>query len=114
MTHASNADSHVEITYVDTSGKHFEIRAEVGTTLMLVAKGNLVNGIDGDCGGNAACGTCLTRVDESTLAALPPLGKDELELIDGLGVSIASHRLACQIKVTPQLNGCTFHVGQPA
>lgn len=114
MTHASNAISHVDLTYMDTSGKQHEIRAEVGTTLMLVAKGNLVHGIDGDCGGNAACGTCLTRVDESTLAGLPPPGENELELIDGLGVSIASHRLACQIKVTPQLNRCIFHVGQPA
>ena len=114
MTQALDATTHVQFTYIDTSGKSHEIRAEIGDTLMLVAKAGMVRGIDGDCGGNAACGTCLTRVDESTQAILPPSGKDELDLIDGLGVSIKEHRLACQISVTPQLNGSTFHVGQPA
>ena len=114
MTQALNAATHVQVKYVDTSGKSHEIRAEIGDTLMLVARANMVRGIDGDCGGNAACGTCLTRVDESTQALLPPPGEDELDLIDGLGVSIKEYRLACQISVTPQLNGSTFHVGQPA
>jgi ferredoxin, 2Fe-2S len=114
MTQALGETTHVHLTYVETSGKSCEIRAEVGVTLMRVATANLVRGIDGDCGGNAACGTCLTRVDESIRTLLPPPSEDELDLIAGLGVPTSGHRLACQIPVTPQLNGCTFHVGQLA
>ena len=47
-------------------------------------------------------------------AFLPPPSEDERELIDSLGVSTNEDRLGCQIRVTPDLSGCTLHVGQPA
>jgi 2Fe-2S ferredoxin len=114
MTQVLDAATYLPLTYIDTTGKSYEIRAKAGDTLMLTAKAHSVHGIDGDCGGNAACGTCLTRVDESIRAFLPPSSEDEREIIDSLGVSTNEHRLGCQIRVTPDLSGCTFHVGQPA
>jgi ferredoxin len=113
MTQALDETNQIPLTYVDTTGKRYEIHAIAGDNLMLIAKAHSVRGIDGDCGGNAACGTCLTRVDASIRVLLSPTSEDELELIDSMGASTTEHRLGCQIRVTPQLSGCTFYVGQP-
>lgn len=94
------------VTYVDADGVEHTVDGEVGQNLMTVAVNHDVPGIDGECGGDMACGTCHVYVDESC-GPVPPLAADDetemLEvLVDGLK---PSSRLGCQVQVTPELDG---------
>lgn len=103
----------IQIKYVDSAGKVFPVNAYEGDTLMTAATANSIPGIDGDCGGNCACGTCLLHIDArfSDLIAAP--GASELELLSHLGVSHRDHRLGCQITLSKQLDGATVTVADP-
>ncbi|GAS90167.1 2Fe-2S ferredoxin [Mycolicibacterium brisbanense] len=46
------------VTFVSHDGEKYEAPLAEGQSLMQVAVNNAVPGIDGDCGGEAACGTC--------------------------------------------------------
>ena len=51
------------VTFVSHDGEKHEAPLEEGSSLMQVATNNAIPGIDGDCGGEAACGTCHVVVD---------------------------------------------------
>ena len=53
-----------KITLIEYSGQDHIIDAEIGKSLMQSALDNLVPGIDADCGGACACGTCHCFVQE--------------------------------------------------
>ena len=46
------------ITLIEFNGQDHTIEAETGKSLMQNAIDNAVPGIDADCGGACACGTC--------------------------------------------------------
>ena len=48
------------ITFISHDGEKYETPLEEGQSLMQIAISNLIPGIDGDCGGEAACGTCTS------------------------------------------------------
>jgi 2Fe-2S ferredoxin len=100
----------IRVRYIDSAGKSYDIDAIEGDSLMTVATGHSVRGIDGDCGGNCACGTCLIRLDPATRDRLTPPSAAERELLDHLAVSHHDHRLGCQINVDKNLEGLTFVV----
>ena len=106
-------DGEVRLRYIDVDGRAHELRASVGETLMLVATTNRVRGVDGDCGGNCACGTCLIRIDEPIANRLDPPAKDERELLAFLGRKEHGYRLGCQIRLTAEMDDFTATVPQP-
>jgi 2Fe-2S ferredoxin len=94
------------ITYVEHDGTAHEVEVADGLSLMEGAIQNGVPGIDGDCGGNAACATCHVFVREAWRARLGRPGDMELAMVEmAQGFDPASSRLACQIKVSPLLDG---------
>ncbi|MFA9271351.1 MAG: 2Fe-2S iron-sulfur cluster-binding protein, partial [Baekduiaceae bacterium] len=46
------------MTFVEHDGTEHEVEFVDGSSLMELATSNGVPGIDGDCGGEASCGTC--------------------------------------------------------
>ncbi len=78
---------------------------------MDAATQNLVPGIDADCGGAAACGTCHVYVDlawtERAGTAIPGIEQDMLALTDN---AEPSSRLACQIRMTHELDGLVLRI----
>ena len=93
------------ITYVEFNGTEHSVQVADGVSLMEGALGNGVPGIDGDCGGHAACATCHVYVDlawEAKTGERSELEAEMLDLADGLE---ANSRLACQIKASPALDG---------
>jgi 2Fe-2S ferredoxin len=93
------------ITYIEHNGKTHTVEVADGVSLMEGALGNGIPGIDGDCGGNAACATCHVYVDEAWLAKTGARTEAEeamLDLADGLK---PNSRLACQIHASPELSG---------
>ena len=93
------------ITYIEHNGKAHTVEVADGVSLMEGALGNGIPGIDGDCGGNAACATCHVYVAEEWLAKTGARTEAEeamLDLADGLQ---PNSRLACQIHASPELSG---------
>lgn len=83
-----------------------EVTADAGTTLMMAAVKNGVDGIEAECGGTCTCATCHVYVDERFVDRLPPPGEDELEMLDFVAAERKPNsRLSCQIVVTPQTDG---------
>jgi 2Fe-2S ferredoxin len=95
-----------KITFITSDGTERVVDAANGGTVMEAALDNLVQGIDGDCGGLAACGTCHVYVDpawmEKTGPATPGIEQDMLLLTDNVQ---PTSRLSCQITISDELDG---------
>ncbi len=101
----------VSFRYVDRDGVARNVQARVGDSLMEVATRNQVAGIDGDCGGNCACGTCHVRIEADQVRDIAGPRRDETELLEFIGTSPeAGTRLGCQVVVTKELEGATVTV----
>jgi ferredoxin, 2Fe-2S len=94
-----------KVIFRDSHGAQRELNVAVGTTLMEAAVDNDVAGIIGECGGACACATCHAYVGEAWLAKLPPMEDMEDAMLDSALDRRPTSRLACQIEVTPALDG---------
>jgi 2Fe-2S ferredoxin len=92
------------LTFILRDGSRQMVDADGEENLMQVAVFNGVRGIDGACGGFCSCATCHVYVDSSH--ALPPPAADEERMLAGTAARRAKNsRLACQIRITPELDG---------
>lgn len=94
-----------KVTYIEFNGTEHEIEVEEGLSVMEGAVNNNVPGIDADCGGSCACATCHVYVEEEWLGKLPPQEEQERSMLGFAATAQANSRLACQIPVTPALDG---------
>lgn len=76
-----------------------------GDNLMSVATSNNVAGIDGDCGGSCACGTCHIFVSDDWIHSLPPPSTMEQAMLAMRPDRQENSRLACQIELTDTMDG---------
>ena len=108
--------STIAITITDCEGETRAIPdAMTGITLMEVSKQNGVEGVLGNCGGGAACGTCHVYVDADWLGRLPEpdsIERDMLELLEDTRRD--NSRLGCQIRMTEALAGLSVTVAPPS
>lgn len=93
------------ITFIDYQGTERKITADVGDTVMEVATGNDVPGIDADCGGACACATCHIYVDDAWVASVGQAQDLESEMLEVADEVTSNSRLACQIVVTEEMDG---------
>jgi 2Fe-2S ferredoxin len=94
-----------KITLIEYSGTSHSIEAEVGKSLMQNALDNGVPGIDADCGGACACGTCHVFVDEDWMSASGEPDAMEEAMLGMRPDRSEQSRLSCQIEVTEDLDG---------
>lgn len=91
-------------------GNTMQVPVTDGSNLMELAKAHNVPGIDGDCGGSCACGTCHIVVDDAWAEKVGPVGSEEAQMLS-MTVDRAPHsRLACQIQATAALDGLRVQV----
>jgi len=95
----------VKIKYIAHNGSESVVDVEPGLSVMEGARNNKVSGIDADCGGACACGTCQVYVDEFWQAKLSEKKSDEDAMLEYAERSGPASRLSCQIKVTSELEG---------
>ncbi|WP_262106406.1 2Fe-2S iron-sulfur cluster-binding protein [Arthrobacter sp. Marseille-P9274] len=92
------------ITFIQPNGSAQTLQVQEGTTLMRAAVSNGVDGIVGECGGQAMCATCHVYVHPEHTGTLPPVSEDEDEMLD---CTVAERddrsRLGCQITVGAHL-----------
>lgn len=93
------------ITFIEHDGTEHEVELEADKSLMQHAADNLVPGIDADCGGECACGTCHVIVDDAWFAKTGASNADEQQMIEMTPENATTSRLACQIQVTDALDG---------
>jgi 2Fe-2S ferredoxin len=98
------------ITFIDQEGQHHVLKGETGQSVMELAVANNVPGIQAECGGACACGTCHIYFDNSFA--------DKVELRDDMEEAMLeyafevedSSRLSCQIQVSDALDGMVLRV----
>jgi ferredoxin, 2Fe-2S len=94
-----------KVTFVDCGGRQHQVDVHLGTSLMQAALDNNVPGIDGDCGGQAACGTCHIFVEESWLPKVGERSEIEQTMLSFADGTKDNSRLACQINMSDDLCG---------
>lgn len=93
------------ITFVQPTGKSDTVSVEEKTSLMRAAVANGVEGIVGECGGQAMCATCHVYVRPEFEDALPELSEDEDEMLDCTAAErTGQSRLGCQVSVGAHLD----------
>lgn len=86
-----------KITYHHADGAVDVVDVGDNTTVMRAALLNNVDGIVGECGGQAMCATCHVYV-RSSLEGLPEVSDDEDEMLDcTMEDRLDNSRLGCQL-----------------
>jgi len=95
----------IRIRYVEASGAEHDVQAASGQSVMEAAVANNIPGIDADCGGQCACGTCHVYLEEPWSASVPSAGAEEREMLNFAEGAGPCSRLACQIRVDASHDG---------
>lgn len=93
------------VTFVSHDGEKAEAPLVEGQSLMQIATNNAIPGIDGDCGGEAACGTCHVVVDPQWSDQVGLSGPVEEEMLAMHPERQPTSRLSCQMKATEEWDG---------
>lgn len=93
------------ITFIEHDGTEHAVEGEVGYNLMEVALKGGVSGIVGECGGCCTCATCLVHVEPAWLDKTGTRTEEEEAQLDYAFEVKPNSRLACQIRVTDELDG---------
>ncbi|MBO9622690.1 MAG: 2Fe-2S iron-sulfur cluster binding domain-containing protein [Sphingomonas sp.] len=86
-----------------------EVEAAEGAILLDVAQ-NDGQPLEGTCEGQMACSTCHVIVAPEDFERLPPASEEEEDMLDLAVAATRTSRLACQILLTPELDGLTVRI----
>ncbi len=101
----------VKVICIDADGEQSELEAQEGWTLMQATVSEGIDGIEAECGGSCCCATCHVYVDESYLDRLDaPSEQEQGMLAETVAERRHNSRLACQIKLTQDLDGLTVEL----
>lgn len=95
----------VEINFIQGGEDEKRVIATGGQTLMEAAIANGVDGIEAQCGGSCACGTCHIWIDPAWTAIVGQPSSDEADMLQELEDVDETSRLSCQIRITAAMNG---------
>jgi ferredoxin-2, mitochondrial len=100
----------IRVRFISADGiETREIAAAEGDRLLEVAQ-NDGQPLEGTCEGQMSCSTCHVVVAAEDFARLPRASEEEEDMLDlALGATRTS-RLACQILLTPDLDGLTVRM----
>jgi 2Fe-2S ferredoxin len=94
-----------KVIFTDEHNRERAIDAQLGQSLLDIAKAHGIDEIEGACGGAMACATCHVIVDPAWYGKLPPAATDENDMLDLASGLTKTSRLGCQIKMTEALDG---------
>lgn len=93
------------ITFIEHDGTQHAAAIEPGKSLMQIALDNDIPGIDADCGGECACGTCHVIIEGSWINTTGSASEVELQMLDLTPERSDNSRLACQINICDEMDG---------
>ena len=100
----------IRIIVEDRTGERqpVEVPKDIGLSLMEVLKASEYE-VLATCGGMALCATCHVEVMDGG-EHLPPLSDAEYDMLDTLPDVSPSSRLACQLRISPDMEGTVFKI----
>ena len=98
-----------KIVFFEKSGVRREVIADLGQTLLEVARSHNID-IEGACEGNMACATCHLIIEKDWFPLLSKPVADEEDMLDLVYGLTATSRLGCQIKIRTELDGLTVYL----
>ena len=103
-------NNNINVTFIQPDGRTETHQGPIGDHVMDVAVDNGVAGIIGQCGGGCTCCTCHVWIDPNWQDRVRPAHNDETELLSyAIGVCDRS-RLACQLRLTQELDGLVVEI----
>lgn len=99
----------IHVRFIGSDGTVANAQGAIGDRLLDVAQ---ICGqpLEGTCDGQMACSTCHVIVDAHDWSRLPPASAEEEDLLDFAADTRRTSRLACQIVLSPALEGLTVRV----
>jgi len=97
------------ITFIEHDGTEHVVEIEEGKSLMETAVENGIPGIDADCGGACACGTCHVIVDEKWIETTGEVLANEQGMLSMTPEKTEASRLSCQVTVSESMDGMVVH-----
>jgi len=98
------------LTVIEYHGRSHTIEAESGKSLMQNVLDNGVPGIDADCGGACACGTCHCFVEQAWRDVTGEPDAMEEAMLGMRPDRTGQSRLSCQIRVSDSLEGMVIRL----
>lgn len=95
----------MKVTMITHDGERYELDADAGSSLMETAVNNMVPGIDADCGGECACGTCHVKVAADWFDRTGAPSDEEVSMLSMTPERTETSRLCCQIKLDDSMDG---------
>ncbi|RQO31790.1 ferredoxin [Taibaiella sp. KBW10] len=102
---------HVHVENADGSVDTMECPTDMGLSLMEMLKASEYP-VLATCGGMALCATCCVDVLEG-LDKLGEISDDEYAMLDTLPDLLPNSRLACQLRLNPDMHGLKFKIHDP-
>ena len=101
-----------KVTFIQPDGTERSCVNFEGMTLMQLAVGNLVDGIDALCGGMMQCATCHCYIEGGWIERTGSAHPDERAMLEGIdGVEVRPEsRLSCQVQLGEELDGLVVRV----
>jgi 2Fe-2S ferredoxin len=93
------------ITVIEFNGQDHSVEVQSGKTLMENVLESGVPGIDADCGGACACGTCHCFIAEDWSVVAGEADPMEESMLGMRPDRTDSSRLSCQIQVSDDMEG---------
>lgn len=90
-------------------GEVQHVPAIPGMTLMELLRANDIP-IVAECGGAAVCASCHVRIAADWIDRLDPPATEERDRLDDIPAAGDNSRLACQIRMTDELDGLAFEL----
>lgn len=94
----------MKIVCEDVEGAVHELKATDEWSVMEIIRDGGIP-ILAQCGGSCACATCHVYVDPAWKNKIPEMTEEEVGMLDGAFEVTPDSRLACQIIMTPELDG---------
>jgi ferredoxin, 2Fe-2S len=94
-----------QLIVVTRNGEERAVTGQSGLSVMEVIRENGFDELLALCGGCCSCATCHVHVDPEFAAKLPPMSRDEDDLLDSAVDRDERSRLSCQIPFGDALDG---------
>lgn len=99
-----------DLVFVLPDGIETVVDAPVGESVMRIAVNHDLPGVVGECGGELSCATCHVfdrQLPDSVFGSSSEDESDLLEMVENLR---PTSRLACQMHMTAEAEGCVIEI----
>ena len=99
----------IRVRFVGRDGTASDVAGAEGDSLLKLSQAD-GQPLEGTCEGQMACSTCHVIVDPADFHRLSAASEEEEDMLDLAHAATRTSRLACQIVLTPELDGLTVRI----